>query len=127
MGDGEPIDSAGYGAFLVDTCTDSFEMRYRVRGELVGIAVVDRAADALSAVYTFFDPRFASLSPGTYSILKQIELCRRWRLRWLYLGLYVDGCNSMTYKSRFHPHERLVSGSWVLHESLDDLNTRNNQ
>ena len=86
--------------------------RYRLDGRLVGVAIVDRAADALSAVYCFYDPDRGALSLGTYSILKQIALCRSWGLRYLYLGLYVGDCNAMRYKARYMPHERLVAGVW---------------
>ena len=112
LGDGECIDEAGYDAFLVESCTESFEMRYHIQEELVGVAIVDRASDALSAVYTYFDPSYSSYSPGVYSILKQIELCQRWGLRYLYLGLYIEGCSSMQYKSLYRPHQRLVNERW---------------
>lgn len=108
----EVMDSAGYKRFLVDTCTETIEIVYRHRGKLVAVAVADRAADALSAVYTFFDPDYARLSPGVYSILKQIELCRAWQLRYLYLGLYVADCTALRYKASYHPHERRVGGVW---------------
>jgi arginyl-tRNA--protein-N-Asp/Glu arginylyltransferase len=111
IGDGL-LDEEGYEQFLVETCTETIEIAYRRRGALVGIAVADRAEDALSAVYCFYDPHYASLSPGAYSILKQIELCRAWGLRHLYLGLYVGGCRSMRYKAAYLPHERLIGGSW---------------
>ncbi|MCY0987962.1 hypothetical protein OV203_12560 [Nannocystis sp. ILAH1] len=36
------------------------------------------------------------LSPGVFSIMKkQLELCRAWGLRYLYLGLYIRECPSM--------------------------------
>ncbi|HEX6765045.1 MAG TPA: arginyltransferase [Polyangiaceae bacterium] len=111
LGDGE-IDLAGYREFLVMTCCDSFEMRYRKGGRLVGVALVDRGATALSAVYCFYDPDHERSSLGTYSILKQVELCRSWRLAHLYLGLFIDDCDRMRYKARFLPHERLVAGRW---------------
>jgi arginine-tRNA-protein transferase len=111
VGDGL-LDTELYGEFLVDSCAETFEMTYWLAGQLVGVAIVDRAADALSAVYCFFDPRESRLSIGTYSILKQMELCRQWGLRYLYLGLYVDGCATMDYKARFRPHQRLVDGAW---------------
>lgn len=110
-GDGT-LDAAEYGHFLVDTCADSFEIAYRRDGQLVGVAVTDRAADSLSAVYCFFDPDHSRLSPGAYSILKQIQFCREWGLRYLYLGLYVRGCPAMAYKTGYLPHERLVGGRW---------------
>jgi len=106
------LDGPEYEQFLVDTCANTFELTYRVDGALIGVAVADRAADALSAVYCFFDPDHARLSPGTYSILKQIELCRTWGLRYLYLGLYVGACRALSYKARFLPHERLIGGEW---------------
>ncbi|MCC6523324.1 MAG: arginyltransferase [Polyangiaceae bacterium] len=101
-----------YRAFLVDTCTDSFELRYSVGDELIGVAVTDRAERSLSAVYCYYDPAHEALSPGVFSILQQLELCRRWGLEWLYLGLYVAECSHMSYKARYLPHERLVAGSW---------------
>jgi len=107
------IDTDGYEQFLVDTCADTIELTYRHQGTLIGAALADRAADALSAVYCFYDPSYAHFSPGVYSILKQLALCRAWGLRYLYLGLYVADCRSMAYKARYLPHERLIGGEWV--------------
>ncbi len=111
VGDGL-IDAAGYEEFLVESCTDTIEIAYYQRGQLVGVAIADRAADALSAVYAFFDPDYSRLSPGTYSILKQIALCRSWGLRYLYLGLYIGPSRHMSYKANYLPHERLIGGEW---------------
>ena len=101
-----------YRSFLGESCCESFEMRYRVDGDLLGIAIVDRAEDALSAVYFYWNPAYRHLSPGVYSILKQVELCRRLGLKHLYLGLYIAACEPMSYKARFMPHERLINGRW---------------
>ncbi|HYD49081.1 MAG TPA: arginyltransferase [Terriglobales bacterium] len=106
------IRAEDYEEFLIDSCAETFELAYYVDNRLIGVAIVDRAADALSAVYCYFDPAQAKLSPGTYSILRQVELCRRWGLRYLYLGLYVAGCDALAYKINFHPHERLIDGRW---------------
>jgi len=106
------IDVEGYEQFLAESCTDTIEIRYVLNGLLVGVAIADRAADALSAVYCFYDPSFARMSLGTYSVLKQIGLCRQWGLRYLYLGLYVAGNRAMAYKARYLPHERLIDGAW---------------
>jgi leucyl-tRNA---protein transferase len=111
----EAIDVDGYRAFLGESCCESFEIRYRHRDRLVGVAITDRSDDALSAVYCYFDPDFTQIALGTYSILAQVDLARRWGLRHVYLGLYVRDCRSMAYKSRFLPHERLEDGRWVEH------------
>ncbi len=111
--EGGEMTVLGYQRFLVDRQCDSFELTYSVDGKMVGAAVVDRGETSLSAVYCFYDPAFASLGIGTYSILKQLELCRTWNLEWLYLGLYIAGCDAMEYKARFLPHERLVAKTWT--------------
>ncbi|MFI5397984.1 MAG: arginyltransferase [Candidatus Binatia bacterium] len=111
VGDGL-VNTDSYEQFLVETCTDTIEITYRHDGKLVGVAVTDRAIDALSAVYCFYNPADARFSPGVYSVLKQIALCRAWGLRYLYLGLYVADCRAMSYKGRYLPHERLIDGTW---------------
>lgn len=108
----EELSAESYERFLVDTCVEGVELRYRAGGELVGVAIADRGHDALSAVYTYYDPALEALSPGTYSVLAEIDLCRAWGLRWLYLGLYVADCPELSYKARYRPHERRVAGAW---------------
>jgi len=113
LNDGQPpIDAEGYRDFLVSTCCESFELSYHLDGELVGVAIVDRGQRSLSAVYCCYDPAASRLSIGTYSILKQLELCRSWSLEYLYLGLYIAECDAMLYKARYRPHQRLVDGAW---------------
>ena len=113
MGASDLIDPAGYNAFLVDSCVNSFEMQYRAGEQLVAIAIVDRGERSLSAVYTYFDPAFEFLSPGVFSIMTQIEYARREQLQYLYLGLYVQQCAAMRYKASYRPHERLIADEWV--------------
>lgn len=115
------IDLDGYRAFLVDTCCDTFEMRLIYRGQLAAVSVLDRGFSSLSAVYCYYDPDLARHSLGTYSILREIELCRAWGMRYLYLGLYVVGSNPMAYKARFLPHQQRRAGRWVVVERASDL------
>lgn len=113
---GEPesnIDEDGYRAFLVDTCCDSFEMRILHEGRLVAVSVLDRGFSSLSAVYCYYDPSFSRSSIGTFAILKEIELCRAFSMRYLYLGLYVEGSEPMAYKAKFLPHQQRRNGLWV--------------
>lgn len=101
-----------YGQFLVDRCCQAFEIRLYHRGRLCGVAITDRGERALSAVYTYYDPGLGSLSPGTFAILTQISLARRWEMSYLYLGLFIEGHPHMSYKARFRPHQRLIDGRW---------------
>lgn len=115
--DHTPIDAVRFRHFLVESCVASFEVRYRHQGRLVGVACCDRGGASLSAHYTYFDPDLAELSLGTYSIIKQIELCRRWKLDWFYLGLFIAENEHMSYKGRFRPHHRLIDGRWQVFEN----------
>ncbi|MFK7998181.1 MAG: arginyltransferase [Polyangiales bacterium] len=112
----KPMDVVSYERFLVERCCQSYEMRFFLGDEVVAIAIVDEGAAALSAVYCHHDPEHASMSLGTYAILKQIEAARHDGKRFLYLGLYVSGCGPMEYKARFRPHERLIDERWTRFE-----------
>jgi leucyl-tRNA---protein transferase len=109
---GARLDARGYRGFLVDSCSSSYELRFFDGDTLAAVAVFDRGERAMSAVYCLWDPAYEKLSLGTYAILEQVELCRRWGIEHLYLGLYVEGNPHMSYKARFRPHERLVDGEW---------------
>jgi arginine-tRNA-protein transferase len=108
----ESIDVRGYAAHFVASCVEGFEIRYLVDGQLAGVAITDRGARSLSAVYTAWDPAHEALSLGTYSILTQLALARSEGLDWVYLGLTIAGCAPMAYKTRFLPHERRIGGIW---------------
>jgi arginine-tRNA-protein transferase len=110
------ISTTDYRQFLVATCCQTVELQFHCADKLVAVSIADRGHGALSAVYCYFDPSYSQYSPGTYAILKQLELCRLWNLQYLYLGLYIASNPHMSYKNRFHPHERLIEGKWVRFE-----------
>jgi arginine-tRNA-protein transferase len=110
--DDERIDREGYAAFLVNSCVETWELSYWYGRRLVAVAVADAGRTSLSAVYCFFDPSFKGVSLGTYSVLRQVRLCRETGRRHLYLGFYVADSPHMSYKARFHPHQRLIGGAW---------------
>ncbi|MGM0481968.1 MAG: arginyltransferase [Pseudomonadota bacterium] len=79
---------------------------------LLMVAVVDAVPNALSAMYTFFDPDQAQRSLGTYAVLQLIDLCQQRGKDYLYLGYQIDDCQKMNYKARFTPNERLIGNQW---------------
>ncbi len=103
---------ADYTGFLTSGWSDTLFLEFRAGGELLAIAVTDCLPDALSAVYTFFDPAQAARSPGTLAILSQIDTARQLGLEWLYLGYWIPECRKMAYKSRFRPLQVLRDGEW---------------
>jgi len=111
-GDG-PLDEQSYAEFLTDSCCPTIELSYWDRQQLVGVAIADAGRESLSAVYCFYDPSFRALSLGTYSILRQVALCRQTDRRYLYLGFFIAESPHMSYKASFRPHQRLVGGEWT--------------
>lgn len=111
-GDDAEMSSLGYASWLVYTCTLTVEMRYYYDDVLVGVGIVDLGRTAASSVYFYFDPDRADLSPGVFSVLQELELCRRTGREHLYLGLFVADCSRLAYKGDYRPHERLVDGDW---------------
>jgi arginine-tRNA-protein transferase len=101
-----------YREFLVETCCETCEVRYYFDDRLAMVAIVDIGSNSLSAVYTYFNPDLERYSPGVYSVLKEIDLCRAWQKQYLYLGYYVAESGHMRYKATYLPHERRVNGSW---------------
>jgi arginine-tRNA-protein transferase len=108
-----PLDEQSYAEFLTDTCCETLELSYWHHNRLVAIAIADAGRDSLSAVYCFYDPSFRLLSLGTYSVLRQIALCRATKRRYLYLGFFIADSPHMSYKDWFRPHQRLVEGKWI--------------
>ena len=79
---------------------------------LVMVSVMDELADALSAIYTFYDPALENRGLGTYAILWQLKYARARRIPYLYLGFWIDSCVKMNYKSNFKPYQMLENGAW---------------
>jgi arginine-tRNA-protein transferase len=104
---------AKYEDFLLCPWADTRLVEFHHEDELVAVAVSDRLDDALSAVYTFFDPARSARGLGVYAVLWQLEAARRSGLDWLYLGFAIQGCRKMEYKGRYLPQERMRDGQWV--------------
>ena len=100
--------------FLGDSPTKTLEFRYLLGDHLIGVSIADECPKGLSSVYMYFDPDFADRSLGTFSVLWEVEYCRRRGLPYYYLGFYVAGSGKMRYKARFRPSEVLVAEDrWI--------------
>lgn len=98
--------------FLLSQWSESLFLCAYLGDELVSVAVTDRQPRGLSAIYTFFDPDHQERSLGTFSILKQIELCREYGVPHLYLGYWIRDARKMRYKTEFRPVELYLNGVW---------------
>ncbi len=105
----DQIDAQTYAeAFLAGEWDFAREFRYYRGDRLIGVGLVDALPDALSSVYFYHDPDWRPDSPGTFTVLQEIEHARQTGRRFLYLGYWIAECQSMAYKARFAPHEVLT-------------------
>jgi arginine-tRNA-protein transferase len=93
-------------------CNTQF-IAFSIADELAAVAVVDYLNNALSAVYTFFDPKFSNYSLGIYAVLWQIHHAQELGLEWLYLGYWVADCQKMNYKNQYYPLQGFNGQQWV--------------
>jgi arginine-tRNA-protein transferase len=111
------VESFVYHPFPVE------EWCYYLGNRLVGVGYVDylpipppetpEPSTGLSAIYFFYDPDERDRSLGTWNVLCLIDEARRRGLPYVYLGYHVEGCSSMSYKTRFVPNQiRHGDGVW---------------
>lgn len=101
-----------YMSFLGSSWCNSQFIEFFCANELAAVAIVDRLDNALSAVYTFFEPKFSDYSPGVYAVLWQIHYAQKQDLEWLYLGFWIADCQKMNYKNQYHPIQGLIDQQW---------------
>jgi len=109
-------DPEKYSEFLINPYIDGSFVEFRLADKLLGIAVVDRLVNAMSAVYTFFEPDVRNRGLGVLAILWQIEEAKRLGLEHVYLGYWIKSCQKMDYKQQFRPFETFREGEWICQE-----------
>ncbi|MEZ6140432.1 MAG: arginyltransferase [Zavarzinella sp.] len=112
--DRAPINSTAYADSFCDNPFDSEEWNFRLDGKLIAVGYVDRLQESLSAIYFYYDPAYRDRSLGTYNVCKIIQAATQAGLKYVYLGYYVQGCQSLEYKAKFRPNEVIdAHGNWV--------------
>jgi arginine-tRNA-protein transferase len=99
--------------FLSSSWGNTVFVEFSINDELAGVAIVDQLDNALSAVYTFFDPKFSSYSLGVYAVLWQIDYAKLQHKNFLYLGFWIQACQKMAYKSHYQPLQLFRNKQWL--------------
>lgn len=109
----KPSTFSEFADFLYEFPADSIEFVYRLNGTIIAAGLCDVCADSLSSVYFYFDPSLADRSLGTFAALVEIDWAAANAIPHYYLGYYIRGCASMSYKANFKPFELLdMDGQW---------------
>lgn len=105
-----------YRDFISGAADSGKQWLYFDEDTLVGVALMDEVPGAVSLVYCYYHPGWRDQSLGTFSILNQLLWAKSAGLDYAYLGYWVEGCQSLSYKSRYVPHE-IMQGLPGEHES----------
>ncbi|MFY8275040.1 arginyltransferase [Pseudoalteromonas sp. SSDWG2] len=108
-----PPQRTQYDSFLFCHWMDIHFIELWDEDKLIAVAVTDVMDNALSAIYTFFDPDYEEFSLGSVMIMKQIEYARRCDKTFVYLGYQIDDCKKMNYKTKYIRAQRLQNDQWV--------------
>ena len=107
------MDFTRYELMVEDCAAHTEIVEYRDNdGKLIACCITDTLRDGLSMVYSFFDPDSKRRSLGTFMITDHIDLCKKLKLDYLYLGYWVGGSRKMDYKAKFKPYELLSKTCW---------------
>ncbi len=112
--DGDMADSSkdDYINFLASNWCNTLFVEFSINKELAAVAIVDLLDNALSAVYTFFEPRFSQYSLGTYAVLWQQNHAKELELEYVYMGFWIENCRKMSYKIQFQPMQGFIANEW---------------
>jgi len=113
-GDMFPPSREQFDNFLSSEWGATHHLEFRLDGRLICVAVCDQMDNALSAVYTYFDPSLPKRSLGVFAILQQIILTESLGLHHLYLGYWIKNCAKMRYKTDYRPLEVFTNQHWLL-------------
>lgn len=102
--DNQSVTTRSYYISFVHGYNDfGYEICYYDGDRLIGVDLIDILEEGISSIYFYYDPEYAHLSLGRYSLYRQIMLAQRHGLRWIYLGYYVEECPSLAYKNQYQP------------------------
>ncbi|MBV1876107.1 MAG: arginyltransferase [Pseudomonadales bacterium] len=111
-GDMHPASEEQFDSFLVSGRPEAIFFEFRFNGKLLAVAVTDQLNNAMSAIYTFFDPNESRRSLGSFAVLWLIEETQRIGIEYLYLGYWIKECQKMSYKMDYKPLQIYVDEKW---------------
>jgi len=113
----QPINIKNYYMSFVHSYNEyGYEVLYFDGDRLIAVDLIDILPNGISSIYFYYDPDYAHLSLGRYSMLRQIMYAKANHLDWIYMGYYVKECQSLAYKGNYRPYLTLM-GSPQEHEA----------
>jgi arginine-tRNA-protein transferase len=113
-GDMYPPTKKQFEDFLGKVWDGTQFIEFRLDKRLIGCAIIDLLPDAISAIYTYFDPIEKRRGLGNFAVLYQIAMAKELALTHVYLGYWIADSKKMSYKMQYRPIELLQENTWNL-------------
>jgi arginine-tRNA-protein transferase len=99
-------------------CT-ALEINVLDNEKLIATSFVGIGKKSVSSIYAMFDTDYEEYSLGIYTLLLEVEYCRKYNFEYLYLGYAYDVPSFYDYKKRFYGLESyLWDKGWANYERL---------
>jgi arginine-tRNA-protein transferase len=85
------------------TPCECVSVEVRAEGRLIAVSYLDVGETSVSSVYAMFEPDEAWRSPGTLTLLTEIEWAANQGKRWIYPGYATVQSSHYDYKKSFRP------------------------
>lgn len=102
---GQDSDLSRFKESFFTAAVPSAQSEYFIDGKLIGVGFLDISSHAFSSVYFIYDPDYSKYSPGTFSIMKEIEIAGELGVEYYNLGYWIKENPSMAYKGKFKPYQ----------------------
>ncbi|OHE06692.1 MAG: arginyltransferase [Sulfurimonas sp. RIFOXYD12_FULL_33_39] len=93
-----------YNSFVDAHNEFGYEVLYYIDNTLIGVDLIDILQNGVSSIYFYYDPDYEQYSLGKLSLYNQIMFAKKSQKKWIYLGYYVQECQSLSYKSQYKPY-----------------------
>jgi arginine-tRNA-protein transferase len=113
-GDMYPASREQFNRFLTTEWHSTCYFEFRNNGQLLATSVADIMDNAISAIYTYYDPEQEKRSLGNFVILFLIMEAKKRHLDSVYLGYWIKNSKKMNYKSAYRPLEIKTRDGWIL-------------
>jgi len=105
----QQVNANNYYSSFVNAHHDfGYEVLYFDAKKLIGVDLIDILPNSISSIYFYYDPDYEKYSLGRYSMYQQILYAQANSIRWVNMGYYVEGCQSLEYKASYKPHYKLI-------------------
>lgn len=93
--------------------------------QLIGFSFFDIGKQSVASIMGVYDPDYSKASLGFYTMLVEIEFCKKNNIQFYYPGYIVPGYDRFDYKLRIGDVEYfdLSAQKWISYEAFDENKT----